>query len=490
MKKMLLAAAMSLAWSLPVWAGPDELQAKQEHNHPAAVDPAPQDQRAVMPTPKGVVDASSKPLGLADLEQMAAEHNPTLRQAAAKIEAAHGRAVQAGLYPNPTVGYSGEEIGNEGRAGEQGAFIDQMIVTAGKLRLSRQKFCLEVRQAEAQAVAQQYRVINGVRMRFFQLLAMQRLLEVREELLRVADDAVRTTEEMANVGQANRPDLLQARIEAREQRVALQNSLARYEAAWQQLAAFLGVPELPLARLDGDLTQGCDIPTREATWSHLREASPEIHFARSEVTRSQIGLRREEVEPIPNVNIRGGTQYNFETNHTQALAQVYLRVPLYDRNQGNIRTARASVSRAVAEIVRVELDLQRRLAKTYAHYKTAKATAELYGSQNLPDAKESYQLYLESFRERRAAWPQVIIALRNYFRISADYVEALAELRRAEVAILGLLLVDGMEEPPGPPSDGGRRVEMRRPQEDPLEQTKDQPLEGMQGRSPDERTGR
>ena len=34
--------------------------------------------------------------------------------------------------------------------------------------------------------------------------------------------------------------------------------------------------------------------------------------------------------------------------------------------------------------------------------------------------------------------------------------KALAEMRRAEVAILGLLLVDGLDEPPNAPGEGGR----------------------------------
>ena len=429
------------------------------------------------------------PLTLAALEQLAVQHNPTLVQAATKVEGAQGRAIQAGLYPNPTIGYTGEELGNDGTGGQQGGFIDQLIVTAGKLRLSRQKFAQEVQQAEAQALAQQYRVLNGVRMRFYQLLALQRLIAVRQELLKVAEDAVTTTEEMVNVGQANKPDLLQARIEAREQSVALRNARARLDAAWRQLAAFVGRPDLPAGTLTGDLAATSAIPDQSATWAHLLEASPELHFARAEVARAQFSLRREQVEPIPNVNFRGGSEYNFETKSTQAIAQVYLRLPVFDRNQGNIRTARAQLARAQAEVGRVELDLQRRLARAYAHYVTSRTTAEVYGQQNLPDARESYRLYLESFKARRAAWPQVLIAQRNYFRIAAETIEALAEARRAEVAILGLLLVDGLDEPPGPPNEGGTSVEMRRPQQDLLDRAKDQPLDGIPGRSPDERVG-
>jgi cobalt-zinc-cadmium efflux system outer membrane protein len=195
---------------------------------------------------------AASPLASADLEQMALRGDPTLAQAAANVEAARGRAQQAGLYPNPTVGYEGNLIGVAGTAGEfQGAFIDQTIVTAGKLRLSRGRFAQEVSEMEAQALAQQYRVLNGVRVPFYLLLAMQRLLDVRTELLKVAEDAVKTTEELVNVGAANKPALLQARIEAWQERVALENARTLYEAAWRQLAAFVGSPCLPVGRLPG-----------------------------------------------------------------------------------------------------------------------------------------------------------------------------------------------------------------------------------------------
>src|SRR5260370_36875697 len=47
---------------------------------------------------------------LARALQTARENNPTLRQAEAGMKAARDRAQQAGLYPNPTIGYAGDEI--------------------------------------------------------------------------------------------------------------------------------------------------------------------------------------------------------------------------------------------------------------------------------------------------------------------------------------------------------------------------------------------
>lgn len=430
-------------------------------------------------------------LTLADLEQMALRGNPTLVQAAANVDASRGRALQSGLYPNPTIGYVGETMGQRGKAApgeQQGMFIDQTIVVAGKLRLNRARYAQEVAQMEAQAQAQEYRVLNGLRVRFYQLLAMQRLLEVRAELLNITQDALKTTEQLVNVGAANKADFLQARVEERQERVGLENARAFYAAAWQQLAAFVGEPCLPVGRLQGDLEAPGAVPDYDTTLAHLLEASPEIHIAQAEITRNQLALKREQVEPIPNIQTRVSTGYDFEREVRKVVTTVNVgvNVPLFNRNQGNIRAAKAQLAYAQADLGRVELSLRQRLARTYARYRTAETLVQTYRKDTLPDARQAYDLYRESFGNRRAAWPQVLVAQRTYFQISVDYVEALDELRRSEVALLGLLLVDGLDEPPGLPSEGGRVPQ--REQQSPTGDLPD-PINPRQGRSLENRTG-
>ena len=90
--------------------------------------------------------------------------------------------------------------------------MQQTIVTAGKLRLSRAKYNQEACEAELLAMAQQYRVLNGVRMRFYQLLSLQRTIELHRDLLGNAEESLRTYKEMLNAGQANRADVLLAEV--------------------------------------------------------------------------------------------------------------------------------------------------------------------------------------------------------------------------------------------------------------------------------------
>ena len=89
-------------------------------------------------------DAHEKLFTLEEAQEIAREKNPTLRQAEAGIKAARAREQQAGLLPNPVVGYSGDEIrGGETGGGKQGFFVEQRIIMGGKLDKARAVFAKE-----------------------------------------------------------------------------------------------------------------------------------------------------------------------------------------------------------------------------------------------------------------------------------------------------------------------------------------------------------
>jgi len=109
-------------------------------------------------------NATAPLVTLEQVEKMASETNPTLRQAEAEIRAAKARQQQVGLYPNPSVGYTGDEIrGGSVGGGKQGFFVQQTIVTAGKLGRSREVSGAESKLAEIEAQEQQTRVTTAVK---------------------------------------------------------------------------------------------------------------------------------------------------------------------------------------------------------------------------------------------------------------------------------------------------------------------------------------
>jgi Cu/Ag efflux protein CusF len=210
------------------------------------------------------VPVRAKPPGLSleALEQMALANNPTAAQVQANLRAASGLARQAGLYPNPIIGYFGDEIrGGISSGGKQGGFVSQTIVLGGKLGAARRVAELQANQIQTGAEIQRLRILNNVRTLFYQVLAAQRLVDVRQSLAKLAGDTIQTTLQLANVGQADRPDVLQAEVEQQQAVVGLRVAQQNLQASWRVLAAVVGKPEMPLTRLDGDL-----------------EAVPELHY--------------------------------------------------------------------------------------------------------------------------------------------------------------------------------------------------------------------
>jgi cobalt-zinc-cadmium efflux system outer membrane protein len=397
----------------------------------------------------------ASPLGLEKLEEMALYGNPTLAQAAAAVSASRGKALQAGLYPNPTIGYRGENMGIAGSAGEfQGGYVQQTIVTAGKLRLSRAKYNQEAVEAEWLAVGQQYRVLNGVRMRFWELLALQRRIELNRSMVTNTEEMLRTTREMLNTGQVNRADVLLAEVRLNDARIGLLTVQNQYPALWQHLAALVGSPHLPPAPLAGQLDQIGPPLDWDSALTRLLAESPELQAAHAHAARDQITVRRERVQPIPNIVAQGAAGYSFETRNAVATAQVGVNLPIFNRNQGTIREAQADLARSQAEVVRVELSLRERLADAFNRYLTARQTAHLYRDDIVPKATEAYEVQRDMYRQRRTPWREVVMLQRNVLEVRVMYTRSLLELRKAEVEITGLLQVDGLTIPPAPASAG------------------------------------
>src|ERR1700682_502357 len=267
----------------------------------------------VTPASRAQTPASEqKTITLEELQQIALQNNPTFAQSAANIQAAQGRKKQSGLYPNPTVGYQGEQIrGGSFHGGEQGVFVQQDIVLGGKLGLNRKIFDQELKQAETEAEEQRLRVVTNVRMSYIQALAAQQTLELRQNLSKLANDAVETSHQLANVGQADTPDVLESEVEAQQAQLAVTMAEQNQKRVWKALAAVVGNPRLSLMRLEGKLKDTPPVNADELVEKIVNE-SPAGRIAEPGVKRAEAALARAKREPIPALKICGGMEQNGE----------------------------------------------------------------------------------------------------------------------------------------------------------------------------------
>ncbi len=139
------AGPLTLPHALPGSAAPPLATPKFDKDVPQAEREAAVQKAFPALTPVAHAEPpAGEPLTLADLRQMAAAHSPVLRRAAAEADASCGQVIQAGLYPNPTVGYQTDQVqpglkipeGSSRQAGQQGGFVNQLIKTSRELKLA------------------------------------------------------------------------------------------------------------------------------------------------------------------------------------------------------------------------------------------------------------------------------------------------------------------------------------------------------------------
>lgn len=393
------------------------------------------------------------PRTLNTFKQYALSANPTLREAKALIRQSGAEAHQAGLWPNPTVGYEGSEIrGGSFRGGEQGAFVEQRFVLGGKLGLRRKVYEQQRRENEIGASEQQDRVLSDVERSYYTALAAQELVHVREQLVGVANDAVMTAHQLANIGQADAPDVLQAEVDEGQAKVEYTTAQRTYIQDFRALATLAGKPDLPLAPLAGNLDETPAIDPNRILAQILRN-SPEVKRAEQDVVRAQTEVKSTKREVIPDVTVRAGLQQNFEPLNeaggqpvgAQGFITAGISLPLFDRNQGNVTAAEADRDRAQAEAARVQLSVRERAERLIQNYLSAQEEANRYKDEMIPRAQQAYQLYLAKYRQMGAAYPEVLVSQRTLFQLRASYISSLLSVWSNAIALQNYALSGGLE---------------------------------------------
>jgi cobalt-zinc-cadmium efflux system outer membrane protein len=379
-------------------------------------------------------------LTLAQAEATALTQHPALAAASADVRAARGRWVQVGLPPNPQAGYMGAEIGNEGSAGQQGGFVSQEFVTAGKLELSRSVAAREVAQAEQRWRQVELRVLTRVRTNFYQALVAQRAVDVSARMRQVADQGVRTAEQLLDAKEGTQVNVYQARIQAESAEILEIQARNRADAAWRSLAAAIGSPALCPQELCGELD--VEVPQLDwcATLNRLLSESPELAELEIGVERARWMVARARAGWVPNVSLQTSVQYDDSSNDTVTGVQLTVPIPIFDRNQGNIVAAQAEVSSARGEVLNKQLELQQRLAKTFADFESSRQQVARYQDSILPSATRSLELVQNAYAQGELSYLDFLTAQRIYLQSNLELLTALAEYWNNWAAIEGFVI--------------------------------------------------
>jgi cobalt-zinc-cadmium efflux system outer membrane protein len=417
----------------------------------------------VLLPPVETMAAPAAPLDLRGLWQLALANNPSLREAEAEVDAARGRLVQVGKYPNPGFAYEQESIGTrQAPVGNLRLQVTQEIVTMGKRRLD---VAAAQRGTDAAAVAlagKRFAVLTAVRRAYFEYLGLADTLRQYDAVVAKLEEGVAVTRKLV-VQVKSRPqtDLLRLEAVLAEARTNQARARINVQAAWRQLAAEVGVPDLPTPPTLPDFPP---VPAWDnaAVLQRVLSVHTDLQQAAFESERARLQWRRARAEAVPNVTVGGGFNHNYAEDEMGAVLSAQVPLPLWDRKQGQIQEARAKWAAAQATQQGAVTRLSRDTAEALGRYQGARAELDRQTNEVLPRLRRVFELVRQGYEVGAAQVSFADVLLAQEALNDAQLKSALTrrELWRAVVDLQGLMQIPveddlGPDCGPAPACPGG-----------------------------------
>jgi cobalt-zinc-cadmium efflux system outer membrane protein len=401
--------------------------------------PAPQLALAA-PGPEG------RPMTLADLQRLAALYSPAIKSAQAAVEAAKGAVKHAGAYPNPTFFLEQDTVGT-GPGGYEGLGFNQVVKTANKLKLQQAAAMMDLLNARLALKRAYTDLAYQVRTNYFAVLVAREGVKINEALYDFTNEIYRVQVELVEGALAAPYEPMQLRPLAIQARFNLVQAQQQYLASWKQLAATLGLRDMPPAELAGRVDMAVPVFEYNDVLARVLAGHTDVLTAYNTIQRARFSLELAKVTPVPDValNVLLQKDYTAPPNLLVHSLQFAMPVPIWDRNQGGIKQAEGQLVQAMAGPDQTRNTLTTSLADAYNRYVTNRENVEI-SMQQIRDQVRAYRnLYARRQSDPTSVgFGDVVTAQQTLAGYIAGYVTALGLQWTAVNDVANLLQTDDL----------------------------------------------
>ena len=364
---------------------------------------------------------------------MADSLQPEIAEAKALVEAAEGRAKQAGAFPNPEAILGAQQLPLDANASNQREYVagvGQTLPLSGRLSKARQAELLD-REVRARGLDVKRRDIRKrVHSAFATALYQEQAFHAQTQIQQNAAKAVATTRARVENGDALREDLARVEMELARAQVDLQRADSLRQQALVALASAIGDPNLSLKSLAGTLDATFDIPTLETLAANL-SAQPESAQAEADIRARIARVDLAKTERIPDVRVEL-LYHRLESVQENTLdVGLSIPMPLFNRNQGRLREARAELAAAEARSRMTQNELTTRLRESHLQLTAALASSRALQTEILPKADTVLKGAEARYTAGDISLAEILPVRRDWAAIQLTYLESLRDVMQA-----------------------------------------------------------
>ncbi len=377
--------------------------------------------------------------------ELARTGNPTLRVAAADVDAARGRHHQAELWPtNPVLWVEGaaHTVGSAAFF-DRAISLDQEIEIGGQRKIRISAAGHEVSRAESLLDDRQRTLDGEVRRAFFGLAAADRRRSLADDAALLATRLREAARRRLATGDIGGVDLDLATVEAARRDQARSLSETEHLRAATRLAAALGVVDAAALEVaDTDAEASGPARSLEGLIARALAARPDVLGAAAERRRieSAADLVHREGH-VPNVTVRAFLRQEVGDERV-AGAELSVPLPLWNRQQGTETALRAGAAGAGAEVDRLRQDVVRQVHLAYARLMTAEAAWTRYQHDALPSATQALARLEDGYRNGYLALPEILTQEDRLVEARAAAIASWLEVQDARADLIEVVGAD------------------------------------------------
>jgi cobalt-zinc-cadmium efflux system outer membrane protein len=426
-----------------VWPDPKASKEAKEAAVKKFFPPLPR----LQPDPDFPAGPDGKPLTLADLQRIAFANSPLLKQAASDIEAARGAAIQAGAYPNPTIGYESSSAG-PGGGPNVGVFVSQQVKLWGKLKVAQAAAMMDLTNAEIAYRRAETDLLASVRGNYYAVLVAQESIRANRGLAELTDEVYRVLVDRLRGGEAAPYEPLQLKVFSEQTRASLDQARNARLLAWRQLAASMGVPHMPATALAGNIHREVPRIDFEKALAHVLTKHTDMLATAATIEKARHNLRLAQLTPYPDVNVQLGMVNDLTPPGPSRLTnnvQISFPLPIFDQNKGGIQQSQAALVRASEEPHRVNADLTARFSEAYRRYEENRKLIDRYQKGILPAQVQTFRGAIKRYfggEVGAVAYIDLVSSEQNLISVVGAYLPLLQAQWQAVVDVSSLLQTD------------------------------------------------
>ncbi len=384
-------------------------------------------------------------LTLRDAINLTLLRNPELAAFAKEMRALEGVTLQAGLLRNPELSVNVENAGNvqklRGDINSPDSIVQEVVQQVTTIRIGQLIELGGKRAARVNAAhvgeelaamdyeSRRVEIIARVANVFTEVLAGQERVKLAEETKRLGQNVVDTVVLRVQAGKVPPIEETRAKVAFSATRIEWEQAQRDLASARKRLALMWNsvVPQFDQAL--GVLETSIVPPDFQVLQERVIE-NPMALRAMKNIEHRKTLVQVEHTRRIPNLTLNAGVVNYAVVGGNTAIANVMIPIPLFDRNQGNLKEAYQRVSKAEDEQAAMELRLRTELAQSYEAMSAAWNEINVLRNEILPGAKSAFSVMRKGYELGKFGLLELMDAQRVLFQNQLLYVRALANYQR------------------------------------------------------------